>query len=176
MSSTVTMPAVRPYSSITTASEARSRCRSASRSSSGLVSGTIGASRTSVLDRRAGSLGHQQLGELVGVHDAAHAVLVLVLGDDEPRVPGGDAAPQRGLDVLGDVDRDERGRRRHHLARLLLVQVEDAAQHPSLARVEVAADQRLGDDRLELLGRAALLELAAGLDPERRAACSWRRR
>ena len=47
MSSTVTSPATRPYSSITTAIEERVRCRSASRSSSGLVSGTIGASRTS---------------------------------------------------------------------------------------------------------------------------------
>ena len=46
MSSIVTMPAVRPYSSTTTAIEARSRWRSASRSSSGLVSGTISASFT----------------------------------------------------------------------------------------------------------------------------------
>ena len=46
MSSTDTMPAVRPYSSTTTASGARSRWRSASRSSSGLVSGTIIASLT----------------------------------------------------------------------------------------------------------------------------------
>ncbi len=46
MSSTETMPAVRPYSSTTTAIDARSRWRSASRSSSGLVSGTISASLT----------------------------------------------------------------------------------------------------------------------------------
>ncbi len=46
MSSTVTMPAVRPYSSTTTAIDARSRWRSASRSSSGFVSGTIRASLT----------------------------------------------------------------------------------------------------------------------------------
>ena len=46
MSSTVTIPATRPYSSTTTAIEVRWRCSSASRSSSGLVSGTIGASCT----------------------------------------------------------------------------------------------------------------------------------
>src|SRR5215211_2023463 len=47
MSSTVTTPAVRPYSSTTTASELCVRRSSASSASSGLVSGTISASRTS---------------------------------------------------------------------------------------------------------------------------------
>ena len=70
MSSTVTIPAVRPYSSTITAIEERWRCMSASRSSSGLVSGMIGASRTERLDRRIGALAHQRLGEPVGVHDA----------------------------------------------------------------------------------------------------------
>ena len=59
------IPAVRPYSSTTTAIDARSRWRSASRSSSGLVSGTIKASFThgsieasgpSVMSRRASEL------------------------------------------------------------------------------------------------------------------------
>ncbi len=45
MSSTVTIPTVRPYSSETTPIELRWRCSSASRSSSGLVSGKIGTSR-----------------------------------------------------------------------------------------------------------------------------------
>ena len=153
MSSTVTMPATRPYSSITTASEVRWRWRSASRSSSGLVSGTIGASVHDRLDRRLRALGHQQPRERVRVDDAAHAVLVVVLGDDQARVARRDAAPQRGLDVVGDVDRHDRRDRRHDLARLLLVQVEDAGEHARLARVQVAARVALGDDRLELLGR-----------------------
>ena len=108
MSSTVTMPAVRPYSSMTTASEERWRWRSASRSSSGLVSGTIGASRTSGSIEAFGPSAMQQPGQRVGVDDARDAVVVVVLGDHQPRVAGGDAAPQRGLDVLGDVDGDHR--------------------------------------------------------------------
>ena len=44
MSSTVTIPTVRPYSSATTAIELRCRWSSASRSSSGFVSGKIGTS------------------------------------------------------------------------------------------------------------------------------------
>ena len=47
MSSTVTIPATRPYSSTTTAIVRRWRWSSASRSSSGLVSGMIGAAFTS---------------------------------------------------------------------------------------------------------------------------------
>ena len=95
------------------------------------------------------------------MHDALHAVVVLVLGDDEPRVAGGDAAAQRGLDVLGQVDGHDRRRGRHDLARLLLVQVEDAGEHPRLAGVELAAGERLLDQHLELLGRLALVEVAA---------------
>ena len=112
--------------------------------------------------RRLRPLGHQRLGQAVGVHDAAHAVAVVVLGDDQPRVAGGDAAPQRRLDVFGQVDRDDRRDRRHHLARLLLVQVEDAAEHAGLARVELAARARLADQDAQLLGRRALLDAACG--------------
>ncbi len=54
------------------------------------------------------------------------------------------------------VERDDSRDRRHHLARLLLVQVEDAGQHPGLARVEVPAGVGLGDQPLELVGRAAV--------------------
>ncbi len=42
------------------------------------------------------------------------------------------------------VDGDDRRDRRHHLARLLLVQVEDAGEHPGLARVELAAGHAPG--------------------------------
>ena len=54
---------------------------------------------------------------------------------------------------------------RHHLAGLLLVQVEDAPQHPGLARVELPAGVGLGDQALELVGRAAA-GLLAHVDPE----------
>jgi hypothetical protein len=45
------------------------------------------------------------------------------------------------------------------------VEVEDAAEHVGLAGVEVAADRRLGDDRLHVVGGVALLEVGAA-DPE----------
>ena len=163
MSSTVTMPAVRPYSSMTTASDVRWRLRSASRSSSGFVSGTIGASRTRPSMSASRPVAHQPLGERVGVDDALHAVVVLVLRDHQARVAGGHAAAQGGLHVLRQVDGHDGGRRRHHLARLLLVQVEDAGEHAGLARVELAAGQRLLDEHLELLGRLALLQPARRL-------------
>ena len=79
------------------------------------------------LDRRVRPVLHQLARERARVHDAAHAVAVFVLGDDQARVAAGDAQRERRLDVLGDVDRDDRRDRRHHLARLLLVQVKDAA-------------------------------------------------
>ena len=89
------------------------------------------------------------------MHQPAHAVAVLVLGDHQPRVPGGDAQLQRGLHVLRQVDRDHRRDRRHHLARLLLVQVEHAGEHARLAHVEMPAGVGLGDQSLELIRRAA---------------------
>ena len=48
----------------------------------------------------------------------------------------------------------DRGR---HLASLLLVQVEDAAEHPGLALLEVAAGPRVGDQRLQVVGVVVLL-------------------
>ena len=101
------------------------------------------------------------------MHDALDAVGVVVLGDGQARVAGRDAAPHRRADVLGDVDRDDRRDRRHDLARLLLVQVKDAGEHARLARVEVAAGVRLGDDRAHLLGARALLEVVVALDAQR---------
>ena len=60
---------------------------------------------------------------------------------------------------------DDRGDRRHDLAGLLLVQVEDASQHPGLAGVEVPAGVGLGDQALELV-RGAAAGLLAHVDPQ----------
>ena len=76
--------------------------------------------------------------------DPLDPIGVLVLDHDQAGVARGDAAPQRRLDRLGGIDRDDRRDRRHHLARLLLVQVEDAAEHPRLAGVERAAQPASG--------------------------------
>src|SRR5437016_3550268 len=57
------------------------------------------------LDRGLAPLAHQQPGERVVVNDPAHAVGALLLGHRKPRVSRVDAAPQRGLHVLGDVHR-----------------------------------------------------------------------
>jgi hypothetical protein len=94
------------------------------------------------------------------VHDPAHAVAIVGLGDDEPRMAAGDAQLQCGLDVLRGVDGDHGRNRRHHLARLLLVQMEDARKHPGLAEVDVPAGVRLGDQPLELIRRSAAAFLA----------------
>ena len=75
--------------------------------------------------------------------------------------PRRDAAAQRRLDVLRRVDGDDRRYRGHHLARLLLVQVEDAGEHAGLARVERAAVRALRDQQLQLLGVLRLVELGA---------------
>jgi len=50
------------------------------------------------------------------------------------------------------IDGDDRRDWGHHLAGLLLVQVEDARQHPRLARVDLPAGVGLGDQALELVG------------------------
>ena len=66
---------------------------------------------------------------------------------------------------LGGVDGDHGRDRRHHLARLLLVQVEDAAEHPRLAGVEGAAVLGAVDDLLQVLGGVVLFEVV-GVDAE----------
>ena len=81
-------------------------------------------------------------------------------------MPRADAALQRGLDVLGDVDRDDGRDRRHHLAGLLLVEVEDPAEHAGLARIQVPALHRLADDELQLLGVLGLLGDGVGIDAQ----------
>jgi len=100
MSSTVTMPTTRPYSSTITAIDVRWRCRSASRSSSGFVSGTIGASCTS------GSIGECGPSSI----NCCTSVLECTMPRTRSRssasvttrrvVAAGDAQLQRGLDVL----------------------------------------------------------------------------
>ena len=61
---------------------------------------------------------------------------------------------------LGGVDGDHRRDRRHHLARLLLVQVEDARRASPPRRGRASRRSRLADDRLHVLGGVLLLELA----------------
>ena len=72
------------------------------------------------------------------MHNPANPVGVVVLDHDQPGVSRGDAALQRLLDGLRGVHRDHRRDRRHHLTRLLLVEVEDAGEHPGLAGIEHA--------------------------------------
>ena len=154
MSSTVTMPTVRPYSSTTTASEVRWRCMSASRSSSGLVSGTISASRTSGVDRRLGPLAHESRARLlVWTMPLTRSGLSSSITTSRvwPEATQRAAPPRR----CRDVDRHHGRDRRHHLARLLLVQVEDAVEHLRLARVELPAGCAARDQHAQLLGGRA---------------------
>ena len=88
--------------------------------------------------------------------DPLDPVGVVVLDHDQAGVAGGDAAPQRRLDRLRGVDGDHRRDRRHHLARLLLVQVEDAGEVPGLARVEATALGAARDQQPQLLRRGLL--------------------
>jgi len=147
MSSTVTIPTLRPYSSTTTESEVRP----------GL--GHDQGVADDRLERRLGPVAHVEPGEAVVVDDPLDPVAVAVFDHDQPRVAGGDAAPQRRLDGLGGIDGDHRRDRRHHLARLLLVQVEDAAEHPRFARVEVPPRPRAVDDLLQVLGGVVFFEV-----------------
>ena len=175
MSSTLTTPTTRPYSSTTTASEVRSRCRSASRSSSGLVSGTIIASWTTGSIERVRAVRHQQPRQL------ATCTMPFTRSRSSFSVttrrvwPLETQQPQRRFDVLRDVERDDRRDRRHHLARLLLVQVEDAAEHARLAGVDVPAGVGLGDQALELVGRAPFA-LPVHVDARAGAGCGSRSR
>jgi hypothetical protein len=100
------------------------------------------------------------------VDDAANAVGVPLLRHDQARVPRVDRLPQRGLGRLGYVDGHHRRDRRHHLSRLLLVQVEDAREHPRLARVQLPAALAARDDQLQVLGRADVLELRARVNAD----------
>ena len=118
-----------------------------------------------LLERGVGALLHEQAGQLADVDDAANAVAVFVFGHHQAGVAAGDRGAQRRFDVLGDVDRDDRGDRRHHLAGLLLVEVEDAPQHAGLAGVDLAPGVGLGDQQLELL-RGARVALLAHVDAE----------
>jgi len=59
-----------------------------------------------------------------------------------------------------------RGYRRHHLARLLLVQVEDARQHSRLARVELTAARAARYQELQVLGGGGLVEIGPRVHPD----------
>ena len=108
------------------------------------------------LDRRVGAVAHVEAGEAVVVDDAVDAVGVVVLDHHQAGVAGGDAAPQRRLDRLVGVDGDDRRDRRHHLARLLFVEVEDARQVARFIGVEATLPGAAGDDQAQLLGRGLL--------------------
>ena len=65
---------------------------------------------------------------------------------------------------FGDVDGYDSGERRHYLARLLLVEFEDTREHQRLVGSELSALERLGDQQLQVLRRAALLERGGRID------------
>ena len=90
--------------------------------------------------------------------DPAHPVGVVVLDHDEAGVAARDTAAERVLDGVGGVDRDHGRDRRHHLASLLLVEVEDAAEHPRLALLESALLAAAVDQHPQLLGRCLVVE------------------
>src|ERR1700733_2822218 len=94
------------------------------------------------------------------MHETTDTIAVFLLGNQQPGVAARHAQRQRGLHVLGDIDGDDRRRRRHHLAGLLLVEVKDAREHAGLALVDLAALVRLCDQALELVRGAAAAVLA----------------
>ena len=157
MSSIVTIPAVRPYSSITIASSVRSRCRSASRSSSGLVSGTIGAAAD-----QPGRSWPSPPSAIISLTSWLTWTIPLTRSwfcssvTTSREWPVETQRRSAASTVSDDVDGHDRRDRRHHLAGLLLVEVEDAGEHVRLADVELPAGLGLGDDPLELVRRPAL--------------------
>jgi hypothetical protein len=61
-------------------------------------------------------------------------------------------------------ERDDLGTRAHDVARLLLVEVEDAGEHRRIGLVELAALGRLGHQEAQLVRRVHVLELRHRLD------------
>jgi hypothetical protein len=92
------------------------------------------------------------------VDDAADPVGVVVLDHDQAGVAGGHAALEGILDGLARVYRHDGRDRRHHLTRLLLVQMEDARQMAGLLRIQATSGRRLADDGLDVLLGVLLLE------------------
>ena len=119
------------------------------------------------LDRGVRAGVHVEPDEAVVVDDPADLVGVVVLDHDQAGVAGGDAAAKRLLDRLVGVHRHDGRDRGHHLARLLLVEMEDAAQHPRLAEVEDPAGGRAPDDLLQVLRGVLLLDVT-GVTPNSR--------
>ena len=167
MSSTVTIPAVRPYSSITTASELRWRWRSASRSSSGLVSGTIGASRTRSSIRASGpsvsSFWASALActmPLTRSWFSSSVTTSRVWPDETQRRSAVSTFSDRSTVTIA-------GAGVITWRACCSCRWKTPVSMLRLTEVELAAGQRLRDQDLELLGRAALVELVGLLDPDR---------
>ena len=156
MSSIVTIPAVRPYSSIDDAELGPLALEVGEQIVQWLGLGHDRRLPDHRGKRRVRAAREQLPDELVDMHDPADLILVVVLGDEQARMAGRHAPPQPLADGCGDVDRDDRGNRRHHLSRLLLVQVEDARQHVRLTGVDLTARLRESDDPFELVRCAAL--------------------
>src|SRR3954452_5405728 len=112
------------------------------------------------LDLRLWALVHHQPDEPQRVDDAAHPVGVPVLDHHQAVVARQDAEVEGVGDIRGVVDGDDGRDRGHHLTGLLLVEVEDAAQHHGLARIQLAPDRGLRDQHLEVFGARLLVEVA----------------
>ena len=65
-------------------------------------------------------------------------------------------AAQRDLDGVIDVDRHNRGDRRHHVARLVLVQLEHSREHVRFAGIQSSMRAAVFDERAEVSHRHAL--------------------
>ena len=144
-SSSVTMPAVPPYSSTTIATCAASRCISRSRSSAALLSGTKCAGRIDRVDRHAARPRSRVLvqpaGDVLEVQHPADVVQPLAHHGD-PGEPGAQEQRHRRAQGLPRLDAHQ-GRARHHdLAHEGVAELEDGVDHLALA----------GLDQLALLG------------------------
>jgi hypothetical protein len=107
--------------------------------SSAIVSGTTQRFAHERLKARSAARVPQPADDVARMEGPADVIAVAVLDHHEPRVTRPRTQVRRAVDRVRDVDRDDGGAWCHHMADLLLVEVEDTGQHLRLARRKLAA-------------------------------------
>ncbi len=131
------MPAVPPYSSMTSASRTRRRRISASRSSAVSVSGTVKRFARERGDIDLGVRRHQRRDEIRHVQHADDVVEVALVDRQTGMASGGDLIDDR-LTRRADGNRDQLRAGHHDLAGVEIREAEDAVEHLLLQLFEHA--------------------------------------
>ena len=163
--SKVTIPAVPPYSSITSASRALRRRISASRSLAPSVTGTVSTSRASAPAVDLGVAAAERLHQLDDVQHADHVVEVLAVDRQPRRLAAADLRQQVAQPRVG-VDGDQLGARNHHLAGGQIGEAEHAVQHLFFLLLEHPRFLARGHQHLQLFFRVDHPAVIAAAQPQ----------